>query len=105
MENLFHITIDSPVGWLKITSDKKSILSVSFSETFHEPSNHQPTILRKAANQLNEYFEGKRKIFNLKLNPEGTEFQIKVWDQVKSVLYGETSSYLDIAIKTGSRNK
>lgn len=104
MNNQFHITINSPIGWLKITSDQKCILSVSFTDDFQEPSDQQPAVLKKAVKQLNEYFEGKRKAFELKISPEGTEFQQKVWEQVKTVLFGETTSYLAIAIKTGSKN-
>lgn len=104
MKNNYHITINSPIGWLEITTNQKQVLSVSFSDIFIQPSTEQPEILNKAVKQLTEYFEGKRKVFTLPLSPEGTEFQRKVWERVKSVPFGETTSYLDIAIKTGSKN-
>ena len=47
--------------------------------------------------QLKEYFGGKRKIFDLPLKPEGTEFQLRDWDALRRIPYGETRSYKDIA--------
>ena len=104
MENIYHITIDSPIGFLEISSDKQRILSVSFIANYNEPSTNQPNILKQAVKQLNEYFAGKRTIFDLPLSPKGTEFQQKVWEQVKMVSFGKTASYLEIANKTGTRN-
>lgn len=52
--------------------------------------------------QLQEYFFGKRKTFDLPLAIEGTEFQIKVWKALSEIPYGTTCSYKDIAIKIGN---
>ena len=49
-----------------------------------------------------EYFDGKRKIFDLPLKPEGTEFQLKDWNALREIPYGETRSYKDIAIAIGN---
>lgn len=54
-------------------------------------------LLRKTIQQLEEYFTGKRKNFDLPLNPPGTEFQKKVWQALCKVPYGSTCSYKDIA--------
>mgnify|MGYP000147377367 CR=1 FL=1 len=56
-----------------------------------------PLELEDCATQLNEYFEGERKQFNLKLNPKGTDFQKKVWQELVRIPYGETCTYGDIA--------
>lgn len=61
-------------------------------------------LISKAAAQLREYFDGKRKEFNIKLNPQGTEFQRKVWQALLQIPYGETRSYKDIAIAIGNKN-
>lgn len=50
---------------------------------------------------MNEYFEGSRKHFSLKLQPEGTEFQKKVWKQLEHISFGKTISYLELAKKLG----
>jgi methylated-DNA-[protein]-cysteine S-methyltransferase len=52
--------------------------------------------------QLNEYFEGSRKHFDLKLNPEGTDFQKKVWKQLEQIPYGKTLSYLELSEQLGN---
>jgi methylated-DNA-[protein]-cysteine S-methyltransferase len=52
--------------------------------------------------QLNEYFSGSRKSFDLKLNLTGTNFQKKVWEALGNIPYGETKSYKEIAIEVGS---
>ncbi len=104
MENIFKTIIETPVGYLELTSDQQYLLSVSFAETLGMSSGFQPDILKESVLQIREYFEGNRKEFNLNLQHAGTEFQLKVWEEVKEVPYGETASYLDIAIKTGSKN-
>ncbi|QUH29913.1 methylated-DNA--[protein]-cysteine S-methyltransferase [Vallitalea guaymasensis] len=52
--------------------------------------------------QLDEYFSGKRKMFDMKLNPQGTQFQKKVWNALTKIPYGEVCSYKDIAIAVGN---
>jgi methylated-DNA-[protein]-cysteine S-methyltransferase len=104
MENIFKTTIETPIGYLELTSRQDSLLSVSFVEKFVQSSDFQPDILKKTANQLYEYFKGIRKEFDLDMKPSGTEFQIMVWEKVKKVAFSQTVSYLDIAIQTGSKN-
>ena len=60
-------------------------------------------ILKNTQLQLTEYFDGQRKKFELPLSAEGTEFQKKVWKQLRKINYGSTQSYKDIATKI--RNK
>ncbi len=56
----------------------------------------------ETARQLREYFEGKRKKFDLPIEPEGTEFQRRVWKALLKIPYGETKSYQEIAQEAGS---
>ena len=63
-----------------------------------------PGILQEAEKQLKEYFDGKRKVFDLPLHHAGTEFQEKVWNALKTIPYGETRSYKDIAVQIGNDN-
>ena len=104
MENIFKTTIETPVGYLELTCDQHFLLSVSFVEKPGVITDFQPDILQDSVVQILEYFDGKRKEFDLKLQPAGTDFQLKVWEEVKKVPFGKTVSYLDIAIKTGSKN-
>jgi len=99
---MFQKYISSPVGWLHLITNSKELLSISFKDVPNENSIEQPAIIHKTELQLNEYFAGKRKLFDLKLNPVGTDFQKKVWSCVKNVGFGETVTYTDIAKQTGS---
>lgn len=53
-------------------------------------------------NQLDEYFAGNRRVFDVKLNPQGTGYQKKVWSELEKIPYGETCTYKDIAIRIGN---
>ena len=59
---------------------------------------------QKAKQELKEYFAGQRKTFDLPLLPQGTAFQLKVWEQLQKIPSGQTVSYKDIAIKIGNAN-
>lgn len=59
-------------------------------------------VLKKTAGQLQEYFDGKRKSFNLPLNPRGTDFQKRVWKALIEIPYGEVQTYGEIAKKVDS---
>ncbi len=104
MENIFKTTVQTPIGYLELTTDHDYLLSVTFTDNYLQPSGYQPNILMETAKQIGEYFRGIRKVFNLNLQPAGTDFQIKVWEQVMKVPFGETVSYLEIAKQTGSKN-
>ena len=96
------MTMNSPVGLLKLCSDEQSLLSITFNGDILEQIVEFPTILMEAKQQLEEYFSGVRHIFDLRLHPQGTDFQRKVWDQVAMVKYGSTLSYVEIARNLGS---
>lgn len=59
-------------------------------------------LLAEAWKQLNEYFKGKRKEFDLPLAPAGTEFQLRVWNALQMIPYGETRSYKETALMAGN---
>ncbi len=102
METHYIKYYEFPIGWLKITTNNSHLIAVSFSDEEGESSEDLPPVLIDTFNQLTEYFEGMRKSFQIKLAPEGTDFQHKIWELVKKVPFGETASYLDIALQSGS---
>jgi len=93
--------IQSPVGILEITGNTEGIRSILFINEAIEPT-QVPPALHDCVNQLNEYFAGTRKQFDLELDPAGTDFQLKVWAQLQTIPFGKTISYLDLARLTGS---
>ena len=104
MANIFKTTIETPIGYMELTSNENSLLSLSFTDICKKSSVFIPGILSETIRQINEYFKGERKEFELNLNPTGTDFQHKVWDEVKKIQFGKTVSYQDIAVLTGSKN-
>jgi len=98
MENAY---INSPLGTLEIKGDENGLSSVHFIGTEEKISAEVPNFLQKTAHQLEEYFEGTRTEFNLKLNPEGTDFQKKVWGKLEEIPFAKTVSYQAIANRLG----
>jgi methylated-DNA-[protein]-cysteine S-methyltransferase len=86
---------------LKIESDELAIKAISFVKELEEPSDIQPEILQQAQEQLQEYFDGNLREFNLNLDPDGTDFQKKVWALLYKIPYGKTWTYADMANKLG----
>ena len=103
-----HTTfIDSPVGPLFVAADARGLRAIEFCENRH-PVKRQPdwhagdnALLRRARKQLDEYFAGKRRAFDLPLTPTGTEFQSSVWTTLSTIPYGETISYAQLASRVG----
>ena len=94
--------INSPLGITKIVGDENGISVISvLSEG--EVTTSIPDELKQAVSELQDYFSGKRTNFTFKLNPNGTEFQLKVWQELINIPFGKTISYLDLAKKLGDK--
>ncbi|MGE8570519.1 MULTISPECIES: methylated-DNA--[protein]-cysteine S-methyltransferase [Acinetobacter] len=101
--------LDSPVGQLKLVAHETALVAVLWE---NENPNRvrlaalvedlQHPILLKTAQQLNEYFAGKRQQFDLPLDFEGTAFQQQVWQALLTIPFGETRSYKQIAEQIGN---
>lgn len=105
MEKVYQYYFHSPFGWLCISSNEKTILSVEFvaQKERHEISDKQlPVVLKLAVKQLEEYFIGERLKFDLPLSLEGTPFQKSVWQSLQEIPFGETYSYQELAKKIGN---
>lgn len=100
------IYLSSPVGTLCIVGNERGITSIEYVKKHHvRPANaeeKETPLLKQAAKELTEYFEGKRRHFNLPLDEQGTDFQKCVWAALREIPYGETRSYKEIAEKAGS---
>lgn len=97
--------IGSPVGPIHLEATNMGLCGVYLDEAaIGEPSVNPPShpLLRKAAEQLADYFSGRRFAFDLPLDVEGTPFQKKVWAALKQIPYGKTRSYQEIAKAIGN---
>lgn len=94
------IYLESPIGLLEICGEDEWITSIYFVESAGKEVLPSP-VVEKCAQQLEEYFAGKRKEFDLPLKPEGTEFRQRVWNQLQLIPFGETISYHILAKQLG----
>lgn len=95
----------TPVGKMGIIEENDAITHLYFSDgSLPEGAELKETeLIKKAKTQLQEYFSGRRKNFDLPLKPSGTAFQQAVWQALCSIPYGETRSYKDIASQIGNQ--
>ena len=94
--------INSPLGFTKIVGNEDGIASVTVLNSEEKTTDIIPIELEDCVIQLNEYFEGTRKAFNIKLNANGTNFQKRVWKQLEEIPHGKTTSYLEISKQLGN---
>ena len=85
----------TPIGTAKIEGNTQGITSITVLDENIETSKTTPTCLQDCVQQLDGYFKGERTSFTLKLNPQGTEFQQKVWQELTNVPFGKTRTYLE----------
>lgn len=100
--------VATPFGEMVVAGDDDSIrlillpnrAAVALS-SLPEERRRRDKALARAAEQFDEYFAGKRRTFDLRLDPRGTEFQLRVWWALAEIGYGETASYAEIARRVG----
>lgn len=106
MKNMIYYK--SPIGNLIIVEEENAIIKLCFKEqeitNIKDIQEFETPLLKKAKKQLEEYFEGKRKKFDLALRLNGTSFQNKVWKALLNIPYAKTCSYKDIAKNIGNEN-
>lgn len=102
MKNIFFY--ESDIGKIGIAEENNYITNIFFEieSEEHNTELKETPLLKEAGKQIQEYFEGKRKKFDLPILPTGTHFQQKVWTSLQAIPYGETRSYKDIAIDVGN---
>lgn len=99
MGNASQLTVKTPIGLLQIIATDEAIVSV-------KPTDHKENVAgdeiandlaQKCKLELEEYFTGRRKSFDLPLKQDGTDFQKRVWQELERIPYGETKTYGEIA--------
>ncbi|HTQ77465.1 MAG TPA: methylated-DNA--[protein]-cysteine S-methyltransferase [Burkholderiales bacterium] len=104
----YYDTYESPIGGMLLAASENGLSGVYFDRQKYLPRKgagwkHDPANahLKRAKRQLAEYFAGKRKAFDLALDPAGTGFQKAVWKAIAGVKFGETISYGELARRAG----
>lgn len=104
MAETFTTYYHSPIGLLKISGTKDFISEISFHDTTQKPAGNKkelPPLFIQCIEQLIQYFNGQRRVFDFPINQTGTPFQQETWNWLTTIPFGKTISYLQLAIKTG----
>lgn len=96
------VFMQSPIGVIEIVGNSEGVSSILFKDDVSLAiSETIPRELNDVVTQLQEYFEGKRSTFNMKISPKGTDFQKRVWNELLNIPFGKTLNYQQIANKLG----
>jgi len=104
MSTLVAATLATPIGELLLVSDGEALTAVQFDDGRRgspTPGGADDPVLAEAAAQLRAYFAGERTAFDLPLRAAGTPFEQGVWDELRRIPYGETTSYGELAARVG----
>ena len=93
---------DSPFGLLRIEYDGDCIIGIKKERGEALDRGERTAFTEEVVRQLEEYFVGKRQTFDFPYEVRGTAFQLKVWEALRQIPYGEIRSYKDIAVAVGS---
>ena len=102
---------DSPIGILQINASEDYISAVLFFNTLKSKNKatetpardaHDHPLLSACIKQLQEYFEGERRVFDLPMSQQGTPFQQQVWSELERIPFGKTISYMELSKRIGN---
>ncbi len=104
----YYIDLETSAGTVRVVEEDGTIVQVGVLQEYAPVTKdciaQETELLLRAKGQLEEYFAGTRKTFDLPLHAKGTAFQQKVWEQLQLIPYGETRSYGQIAAAIGNPN-
>lgn len=93
---------NTKIGNMAIIEEYNKIITIEINQPIKEDIIQKDTpLLKETEKQLLEYLEGKRKLFDVPLNPKGTKFMKEVWTALQEIPYGETKTYGQIAQRIG----
>ena len=101
---MYYAYYNSPLGMLELCADDQALLSVELAASKHFGTSANSPLLNQTIAELDEYFAGKRKVFEVPLGYEetyGTPFMREVWEALRAIPYGQTRTYREIAEAIG----
>lgn len=104
MSSQYYSYYESPIGLLRIGGTDTYISEIMFVDDKTQIRHGEPgvsDVIHFCTEQLIEFFQGKRKQFDVPIHQQGTDFQQKVWSKLMNINYGKTISYLDLAKNLG----
>ncbi len=105
-QNTSFIRYDSPFGSLELEAADEALTAIRFDDFEGDDNSISDNeVLTRTKKQLAEYFNGSRTAFDLRLKPEGTDFEKEVWKQLSGIKYGTTITYAELAKQLADPNK
>lgn len=95
------MSVSTPIGFLEICAVNEALVSALFKEKA-EPDDGD-AFLHDVSRRLHAYFSGSVLVTDIPMAPKGTDFQLKVWNELQNIEYGQTASYLELAEKCGGK--
>ena len=98
MQEYYYTYYDSPIGVIKIGGTESYITEISFLDNSNQMAHGIPgvsDVLHQCTEQLIEFFQGRRRTFNIAIHQEGTDFQHQVWNELLGIPFGKTTSNAD----------
>lgn len=103
-EKLYYSVYDTFKDKVTIICNDDAVVGLKMGEVAVENASCKKTpLMNKAAEEINEYLQGERKYFDIPLKLEGSEYQKKVWNIIRTIPYGKTITYKDVAIEMGKK--
>lgn len=102
LDDVKYYTYPSPLGKITLAENEKGLIYLDFGEHALNGQHHATPLLNQAANELQEYFAGKRRAFDIPLHPIGSSFETQVWRSLEQIPYGEAKSSSEVAALLGN---
>ena len=97
-----YVLLKTPIGTAKILGNDDGVVEISVLDEELPSTENASGVLGECMQQLNEYFNGERIEFSVKLNPSGTEFQKRVWTELLNIPFGKRTSYMKQTLQLGN---
>lgn len=98
-----YYSYDTKIGTITIICDGNFVSEIRFGNE-GEGIRKNSYVSNLAIREISDYLDGKRKVFNIKVKPDGTDFQKSVWDLMMKIPYGKTKTYKELAMLIGDPN-
>lgn len=98
---LFYDTLSSPIGEMVLTSSGEALNGLTLGDPPPEGAVHDRGRLKPFVDEMREYLAGERQLFSFPVDQPGTDFQKRVWNELRNIPYGETISYAELARRIG----
>lgn len=98
---LTYFSYATPFGRITIAANDRAITQIALGDRSLTGEERAMALTNRCANELQEYFAGKRTVFDLPIEPSGTDFQMQVWDAAAKIPYGQTMTYQEVAQMMG----